>query len=73
MYLNGGSGSDMLWGSAGNDILEGGEGDYLDALNGGWGDDLLLGGEGSDALDGDAMYWGRIDVTRYGQDRLYGD
>ncbi len=72
VYLNGGSGSDMLWGSAGNDILEGGEGDYLDALNGGWGDDLLLGGEGSDALDGDATYWGRIDVTRYGQDRLYG-
>ena len=46
----GGSGSDTLYGGAGDDVLLGGSGS--DALYGGDGDDVLLGGTGRDYLYG---------------------
>ncbi|AGI23743.1 HlyJ hemolysin-like protein [Pseudomonas sp. ATCC 13867] len=44
--LQGGNGSDVLFGDAGNDRLEGGNGD--DILDGGAGNDTLVGGRGVD-------------------------
>ena len=44
----GGTGDDVLIGSAGRDTLEGGDGD--DTLDGGLAPDLLLGGNGSDTV-----------------------
>ena len=59
--LDGGDGSDDLYGEEGDDILEGGQGfDRLfggegdDRLDGGAGEDVLVGGEGDDALTGGA-------------------
>jgi Ca2+-binding RTX toxin-like protein len=64
--IDGGSGNDVLWSGAGNDVVLGGSGkdrldggagnDYLnggsgaDAMNGGQGNDLLQGGSGDDSL-----------------------
>jgi Ca2+-binding RTX toxin-like protein len=50
--LIGGSGDDVLWANAGNDLLEGGTGN--DNLYGGAGSDRLAGGDGNDTLDGGA-------------------
>ncbi|BBD70564.1 hemolysin-type calcium-binding region [Nostoc commune NIES-4072] len=50
--LDGGAGSDILNGNAGDDILNGGAGS--DILNGNAGDDILNGGAGSDILNGNA-------------------
>lgn len=56
--LSGGTGDDMLSGSAGHDTLDGGEGD--DDLSGGTGFDILSGGQGDDVLSGgsdrDSLY-----------------
>ena len=48
--LNGGEGTDLLFGAAGNDTLNGNGG--IDLLCGGSGDDTLNGGAGADVLDG---------------------
>ncbi|MEP7157786.1 MAG: right-handed parallel beta-helix repeat-containing protein [Chloroflexota bacterium] len=60
LTLLGGSGNDIIIGSAGDDLLDGGSGNDLllggagnDRLNGGSGNDILLGGIGNDVLDGD--------------------
>jgi Ca2+-binding RTX toxin-like protein len=57
--LFGGSGNDIIYGDdvdafvvAGNDLVDGGDGD--DQLSGGLGDDRLRGGQGVDSLWGDA-------------------
>ncbi|MEH2241991.1 calcium-binding protein [Nostoc sp.] len=50
--LNGGAGSDILDGNAGDDILNGRG--SSDILNGGAGNDILNGGAGSDILNGNA-------------------
>ncbi|CDL00028.1 conserved protein of unknown function [Magnetospirillum gryphiswaldense MSR-1 v2] len=46
--IDGGSGNDVLWSSAGDDTLIGGTGN--DTLNAGAGDDVLLGGDGNDTI-----------------------
>lgn len=58
-YLDGGTGSDTLWGGTGNDLLSGGAGaDQLldeegsDTLGGGSGNDGLIGQSGDNLLDG---------------------
>ncbi len=56
----GGSGSNQLYGGAGDDYLRGH--DWNDTLDGGAGDDDLYGGTGDDTLDGGA-----------GDDSLYGN
>lgn len=50
--LYGGSGSDELYGHAGNDYLDGGTSN--DELHGGSGDDILLGGDAVDLLYGNS-------------------
>jgi Ca2+-binding RTX toxin-like protein len=85
--LNGGGGSDDLYGGGGDDVLNGGGGnDDLyggsgdDALNGGNGNDDLYGGSGDDALNGgngnDDMSGGSgsDDMSGgSGSDDMYGD
>ncbi len=63
-------GNDILWGTGGEDTLNGlGGHDQLygyggnDVLNGGWGGDWLVGGSGNDILNG-----GRDDDTLFGDD-----
>jgi Ca2+-binding RTX toxin-like protein len=58
---NGGSGNDLIFGTAEDNTLDGGGGndcmvggDGVDVLSGGDGDDVLLGGAGADELNGDA-------------------
>ncbi|TNC96937.1 MAG: hemolysin-type calcium-binding repeat family protein, partial [Stygiobacter sp.] len=46
--IDGGSGNDVLWSSAGDDTLIGGAGN--DTLNAGAGDDVLQGGDGNDTI-----------------------
>ncbi|MBD9359927.1 hypothetical protein EBB_05175 [Methylomonas sp. EbB] len=48
--VDGGSGKDIIWASAGNDLLLGGGGD--DRIDGGAGYDVLQGGTGNDQLSG---------------------
>ncbi len=50
IYMNGGSGDDILTSGSGNDSLLGGSGD--DLLDGGAGDDVLDGGTGADTFVG---------------------
>ena len=50
--IAGGTGNDVLWSNAGNDLLSGGDGD--DDLDGGDGNDLLQGDAGADRLNGGA-------------------
>ena len=59
--MTGGSGSDLIFGSAGVDAIDGGAGaDFIlggngaDSLSGGAGADALMGGNGADSLTGDA-------------------
>ena len=49
MNINGGSGKDIIWSSAGSDTLNGGDGD--DVLFGGKGIDNLTGGKGADTFE----------------------
>lgn len=49
--VNGGDGSDILYGGSDNDALYGGDGD--DILQGDSGDDRLVGGGGADSLSGE--------------------
>ena len=49
MNINGGSGKDIIWSSAGSDTLIGGDGD--DVLFGGKGIDDLTGGKGADTFE----------------------
>ena len=49
MTLNGGTGKDIIWSSAGTDTLNGGDGD--DVLFGGKGIDILTGGNGADTFE----------------------
>lgn len=89
VYFTGGSGNDMAYGSAGNDVLGGT--DYVlhtdgqfengdDVFYGGAGNDLLYGGMGYDSLMGDAgadkLFGGLEADALYGgdgNDILYGD
>ncbi len=52
LSVDGGTGSDTIFGSEGPDLIRGGEG--ADDLNGGGGDDRILGDGGSDTIDGNA-------------------
>lgn len=47
-YFSGGPGSDHLFGTDGNDILDGGIGEYDDFLDGGLGSNEMIGLEGND-------------------------
>lgn len=64
-YLDGGAGSDKLFGGAGDDLLDGGSGN--DRLSGEAGDDELIGGDGDDKL------WGDLDYVTYNQDQQIGE
>jgi VCBS repeat-containing protein len=63
VHRTGGSGTDVLAGQGGRDLLEGGAGD--DTLSGLGGDDFLVGGAGDDRLDGGAG----LDIALYGMAR----
>lgn len=76
--IQGGNGTDWLYGTGGHDVISGGDGHDLifgfsgdDTLNGGAGDDHLRGGDGADRLFGGAG----ADVIDggNGDDRIYGD
>lgn len=61
VYINGGSGDDVLLGNSGADLLLGGGGNDVltagagnDVLEGGSGNDVLTGGQGNDSLIGGA-------------------
>lgn len=62
VYVSGGEGSDVVWTSAGNDDLDGGNGH--DNLNGGVGDDILYGGAGNDVLNGGPSLLGNEQVLQ---------
>lgn len=75
--LDGGAGSDELYGSYTDDVLRGGGGN--DTLLGGPGKDSLDGGDGDDRLDGDYLEYSfdgenesTIETTDGGADRLTG-
>ena len=81
--VDGGSGHDILWSNAGNDLLNGGSGDDnldggrgADTLNGGDGSDYLYGRLGADVLTGgsgsDLFVYSEIAHSsgRYGKDRI---
>lgn len=68
VFGSGGSGSQVVIGTEGNDVLEGGSGDDVlcglggdDVLRGGSGNDILVGGPGNDRLEG-----GSSNDTLYG-------
>ena len=67
VLIEGGAGNDIIWSSAGNDVLRGGAGN--DVINAGAGDDLVSGDGGNDELNG----WLGNDVVEgeAGNDRLY--
>lgn len=77
VYLFGGAGNDTLQGSNGDDTLDGGIGN--DALVGNAGDDVLVGHDGKDTLIGgagdDSLLGGEQDdvlVGGFGRDTLHG-
>ena len=49
LFVSGGDGDDIIWGSAADEIINGQAGD--DTINGGAGDDELKGGTGSDTFE----------------------
>lgn len=61
LTLDGGAGSDSIWGSKYSDTIKGGDGNDLiygeagnDVIYGGAGDDTIIGGKGNDTLTGGA-------------------
>ena len=66
--IDGGEGSDLIWGGRGDDLLAGGSGH--DLIWGGEGADILLGGDGNDLLWGDGGY--NFLIGGDGHDLLFG-
>lgn len=76
LFINGGSGGDLIWSGSGNDLLQGVDGN--DILDGGPGNDSLAGGNGNDILYGGtgsdtAVYSGNLSsytITRTSPDQF---
>ena len=73
VFIDGGEGTDNLWGAAGNDLILAGAGNSFDQLAGGLGSDVLVGNAGGDLMMGDATWFsdGQTDWDKHGKDRLY--
>lgn len=76
LFINGGSGDDLIWSGSGNDTLQGVDGN--DVLDGGPGNDTLEGGNGTNILEGGtgsdtAFYRGNLSlytITHTGTDQF---
>jgi Ca2+-binding RTX toxin-like protein len=73
VFIDGGAGTDNLFGTVGDDTILGGEGEHRDGLSGGYGNDILMGGAGDDVLQSDNGYFQpNTDYSRHGNDFLDG-